>query len=73
MFASLVNLINPDRIVIGGGISQVGEVLFDTVKKTIRERTMKKLSENVEVFPAGLGVDAGIISGAALIFNQHKK
>ncbi|HOK57292.1 MAG TPA: ROK family protein [bacterium] len=37
MFTSLVNLLNPDVIVIGGGISQAGKILFDTVEKTIKK------------------------------------
>ncbi|MCL5674502.1 MAG: ROK family protein [Candidatus Omnitrophica bacterium] len=70
MLASLVNAINPDRIVIGGGISHAGEILFETIKKTIKERSFRVLSENVEVVPAELSIDAGIISGAALIFQS---
>ncbi len=70
MLTSLVNTINPDRIVIGGGISQAGEIIFDTIKKTIKERAFKVLSENIEILPAALNIDAGIISGAALIFQS---
>ena len=66
-----VNFFLPVRSsIIGGGISQAGKILFDTVEKTIKERAMKKLSENLKVLPAGLGTDAGIISGAALVFGK---
>ncbi|MFN4228012.1 MAG: ROK family protein [Candidatus Ratteibacteria bacterium] len=70
MFASLVNLLNPDLIVIGGGIAQAGKILFDTIEKTIKERAMKILSKNLRVVPAGLGVDAGIVAAASLIFQK---
>ncbi|MCM8833306.1 MAG: ROK family protein [Candidatus Omnitrophica bacterium] len=70
MFASLVNLFNPDLIVIGGGIAQAGKILFDTIEKTIKERAMKILSKNLRVVPAGLGVDAGIVASASLIFQK---
>jgi len=70
MFTSLVNLLNPDVIVIGGGISQAGEILFETIRKTIKERSMKILSENVKVVPAGLGIDSGIVASASLIFTK---
>ena len=70
MLAGLVNTINPDRIVIGGGISHAGEILFQTIKQTIKERAFKILSQNIEVVPAGLSTDAGIISGAALVFQS---
>ncbi|MCX7706046.1 MAG: ROK family protein [bacterium] len=68
--AGLVNMLNPDRIILAGGIAQAGEILFSTVRKTIAERAMKVLAKTVEVVPAGLGNDAGIISGAALIFQK---
>ncbi|MCM8815920.1 MAG: ROK family protein [Candidatus Omnitrophica bacterium] len=68
--AGLVNILNPDRIILAGGIAQAGEILFQTVRKTIQERSMKVLSQTVEVVPAGLGNDAGIVSGAALVFQQ---
>ncbi len=71
MFTSLVNLLNPDVIVIGGGISQAGEILFETIRNTIRERAMKKLSENVKVVPAGLGTDSGIVAAASLVFTVN--
>jgi len=70
LFSSLVNLLNPDIIVIGGGISQAGDILFETIRKTIKERAMKKLSENVKIVPAGLGIDSGIISSASLLFTK---
>lgn len=70
MLTSLVNVFNPERIIIGGGISQAGKILFDTIERVIKERAMKKLSENLKILPAGLGTDAGIISGAALIFGK---
>lgn len=68
--AGIVNLLNPDRIILAGGIAQAGEILFDTVKKTIREKAMNVLAETVEIVPAELGVDAGIISGASLVFQK---
>ncbi|MCM8818172.1 MAG: ROK family protein [Candidatus Omnitrophica bacterium] len=70
MFSGLVNLLNPDLIVIGGGISQAGKILFETIEKTIKERAMKILSENLKIVPAGLGVDAGIVAAASLIFQK---
>ncbi|MCM8823000.1 MAG: ROK family protein [Candidatus Omnitrophica bacterium] len=68
--AGMVNMLNPDRIILAGGIAQAGEILFSTVRKTIKERAMRVLSETVEVVPAGLGNDSGIVSGAALVFQK---
>jgi len=69
LFSGLVNLLNPQVIVIGGGIVQVGEILFSTIKKTINERSFSPLAKDVKVVPAKLGKDAGIISCASLFLS----
>lgn len=62
----IVWLLNPDRIVIGGGVAKAGEYVFGPIRKTIAERTMKIFHEKLEIVPAALGNDAGIIGSAAL-------
>ena len=59
-------LVNPSRIVIGGGVAKAGERLFSRIKSTIRERTEKTFWEKLEIVPATLNNDAGIIGAAAL-------
>jgi len=70
MFAGLVNLINPELIIIGGGISQRAEIMFETVESTIKQRAMSILAENVRVVPAGLGANTGVVSAGALVFQK---
>lgn len=64
--ASVVWLINPDTIVIGGGVAQAGDVLFQPIIREIRNRTLALFHEKLRVIPATLGNDAGIIGNAAL-------
>ncbi len=66
LFSGLVNLLNPQVIIIGGGVAQVGEILFSTIKKIIDDRSFSLLARDVKVVPAKLGKDAGIVSAAAL-------
>ena len=70
LFTSLVNLFNPEIIVIGGGISQQADIIFSIIEKTIQERAMKRLATNVKVIPAGLGNETGIIGAGALVFQK---
>jgi len=63
---NIVWLLNPDRIVIGGGVAGAGEFLFGPIKRVIEERTMKIFHEGLTILPAKLGTDAGIIGSAAL-------
>ena len=64
--AGVVNLLNLDAVIIGGGVSGAGKVLFDTVKKTIQARAMSVQAGRVQVLRAKLGSDAGLIGAAIL-------
>jgi len=65
----VVNLLNPDCIVIGGGVAGAGSVLFDTITEVIRAQAMPIQGKAVKVHRAKLGADAGLI-GAALLVNE---
>ncbi|TBR16262.1 ROK family protein [bacterium] len=70
--SAIVNLINPDRIIIGGGVAKAGSVLFDSVKNTIKERAMPVQAAHVKIFKAILGNDAGMV-GAAIMASEAGK
>ena len=63
-------LLNPDRIVIGGGVGRAGEYLFGPIRRVIEERTMKIFHEGLTVVPAMLGNDAGMIGSAAFALEK---
>lgn len=63
----VVNLLNVDAIVIGGGVANAGEILFDSVRKTIRKQAMSVQSEHVRVLKAQLGSEAGLVGAAVLV------
>ncbi|MEW5758177.1 MAG: ROK family protein [Candidatus Omnitrophota bacterium] len=62
----VVNFFNPEMIVLGGGISAAGKILFDTVKKTIKERAMSPANA-VKVEKAKLSENAGLMGAACLV------
>jgi glucokinase len=63
----MVNLLNPDCIVIGGGVAEAGRVLFDNVRKVILKRAMNVQARQVKIFKAKLGNNAGLIGAAILV------
>ncbi|MCM8781088.1 MAG: ROK family protein, partial [Candidatus Omnitrophica bacterium] len=67
--SGVVNLINPDCIVIGGGIAGAGRILFDKVRQTVLKRAMPIQAHYVKILKARLGSDAGLI-GAAIIAKE---
>jgi glucokinase len=73
MLTNIAWLLNPDRIVIGGGVAKAGPLLFEPIKRTIRERTSAVYHEHLEVVPAELGNDGGIIGSAALAVDTAER
>lgn len=65
--ASVVNLLNPERIIVGGGVADAGDILMTPLKETLKKRAMKIAGETVEVVPAQLGNTAGVIGASLLI------
>ena len=65
--ASVVNLLNPERIIIGGGVADAGDLLLAPLTETLKKRAMKIAGSAVEVVPAQLGNTAGVIGSSLLI------
>jgi glucokinase-like ROK family protein len=53
--ASLVNLINPGMIVIGGGLAQMGDLLLEPVRQAVVNRSISAAAESVRIVTAVLG------------------
>jgi hypothetical protein len=64
-------LLNPDRIVLGGGVAECGDLLFKPIWRTIKSRCEQTFWEKLEIVPARLGNDAGIIGAAALALESE--
>jgi glucokinase len=64
--SSIVNILSPDSIVIGGGVADAGSVLFEEVRNTVNARAMRVQARHVKILRARLGQDAGMI-GAGII------
>jgi len=66
-FASVTYLIQPQAFIIGGGVAQSGAVLFDPLRRHLKERLSPFFADRIEVKPAELGNDAGVIGAATLV------
>ncbi|MBU2540952.1 MAG: ROK family protein [Candidatus Omnitrophica bacterium] len=65
--SGLINVFNPELIVIGGGLANAGDILFSKVRQTVKERAMRPHSEVVKIVRASLGVNAGSIGASVLV------
>lgn len=64
---SVINLLNPEKVIIGGGVAEAGDLLLEPIRKTIKERAMVVAGSAVEIVPAQLGNSAGVIGASMLI------
>ena len=69
----LLHITNPKVVVIGGGVALAGDILFDGIKNKIKKYSLTACTDGLQILPAKLGNNAGIIGAAALIINDYKK
>ena len=63
--ASVVNIFEPEVVVVGGGASAAGDLLLDPAREVVAERALRPSRERVRIVPAAFGEEAGMV-GAAL-------
>jgi len=70
--ASLMHLFNPERFVLGGGVTRIGDLLFDAIRQSAKDHVMHpRYAENTPIVPAELGKDVGLM-GAAILVEAHE-
>jgi glucokinase len=65
--ASVVNILNPELIIVGGGVARAGRVLLDPIRQEIRRRAFPFPGRFVRVVRSALGDDAGVLGAATLV------
>jgi len=68
--ANLVNMLNPDFVVIGGGVIAAGELLLGPAREVVAERALSPSKEHVQVVPARFGAESGMLGAAALALEE---
>ncbi|MHB8170239.1 MAG: ROK family protein [Thermincolia bacterium] len=69
--ANVVNLLNPELVVVGGGVARAGEMLFKPLRKRVREWALEVPAETAQVIPAQLGNDAGSVGAGAIVLEEQ--
>ncbi len=67
--ASLVNIFNPGMVVIGGGVSQLGDLLLEPIRKTVVERSLHASAKAVRITSAVLGMRASSMGAVVQAIN----
>jgi glucokinase len=69
--ANVINILNPEMIVIGGGVANGWELFEKPMHQRIHEYAFRLPAANVKIVPAERGDDAGLLGAARLAFSQH--
>ncbi len=64
--AQVVTTLHPDMVVLGGGVANIGSLLFETVRDTLRERVKMVPVDQIKIVKSKLGDQAGALGGIAL-------
>lgn len=64
---NILNIINPERVILGGGVAQAGDILLNRVKEKLPKYALAVTLNNFNIVLGTLGNDAGIKGAAALI------
>ena len=65
---NIVNIFNPEMIVIGGGLSKMGNLLLGPAREVTKARAFTLAANNVKIVKSNLGDRAGLLGAAALFF-----
>ena len=68
--AGFINIFSPQKVVIGGGISEAGDFYINEIRKRALGRAMKETKVFTEICSAKLGNQAGVYGASALVFSK---
>ena len=68
--ANLINIFNPELIVIGAGVSRAGDLLLNSLRRTVKARTLQQSFRMVQIKTSTLNEFGGAIGGAILILKS---
>jgi len=68
--AFLVNLLNPEVVIIGGGIEEAGSVFIDTIKQVVSDWSFEEMASSVKIIPSKLEKNSVALGAASLVVRQ---
>lgn len=71
--ANLINIFNPERVVIGGGVKDAWPLFIDSVREEVTRRAFEVPARRTQIVPSLLGDDAGMVGAAAAALQKIKK
>lgn len=69
--ANTITNFDPEKVVVGGGVVNGGDIVIDTIRNVVEERCMAAFVENCTIEKAVLGGKAGVLGAAALAITER--
>ncbi|MCB0119219.1 MAG: ROK family transcriptional regulator [Anaerolineales bacterium] len=69
-FAGLINIFNPEKIILGGPLSIAGEYLLPSIKQTVEMHSLPEIDQQVEILLSPFGPDASLIGAIAIVVDD---
>jgi len=69
--ANLLNIFNPEVVVLAGGVTQAGDALFEPLRAEVRRRAFKPAVDACRIVPGALEGNAGVVGAVATFAQQH--
>lgn len=69
-FAGLINIFNPEKIILGGPLSIAGEYLLPAIKETVARHSLPETNQKTEVLLSPFGPDASLIGAIAIVVDD---
>jgi glucokinase len=66
--SNLVNIFNPEVVVVGGGVIGAGDLLLDPAREVVAKRALAPSKDIVKIVPARFGAESGMLGAAVLAF-----
>lgn len=67
----LINVFNPELIVVGGGLARSGDLILEPFRASLPQYTMPPIFAHVSIVPSELGEDTGLVGAAAAVFYNN--
>jgi glucokinase len=69
--ANILNVFNPDVVVLAGGVAQAGDSLFEPLRAEVRRRAFKPAVDACRIVPGALGSSAGMVGAVAAFLAEY--
>ncbi len=67
---NLVNIFNPEMIIVGGGVMRMGDLLLEPARQVVKERAFQLAAQAVRIVPSQLGDNAAVLGAAIFAYEQ---